>query len=344
MLCKAGDMSGSRVFVSHSHQDAVFTKRLVADLAAGGADVWVDVDEIEHGDFQEHINQALVGCQWYVLVLSPEAIHSNWVRMETNAAIQRKMAGQLKEILPVVARPIDPATIPPTWDTFQRFDATRDYQSALQGVVRALGLRMPMAQPMAQMAQSLAAQPAQPGLGANPGMTLREHQPRPRWIRSVTAIVTVLLLVIVVVVLVKSSPNLFSASVATPVATTAPGDPTPTAKQWQPVIQAIQAYCAAVVARNYVQAYQMLSQEQTSYWTEQEFTDGMKIHDAENGVMTSCAPRHNASVDRFPSNTLAIYSATVQRRKGSPITGAIEFVQEHGTWKVGEPEQALTLV
>jgi hypothetical protein len=175
-------------------------------------------------------------------------------------------------------------------------------------------------------------------------MTLREHQPRPRWIRSVTAIVTVLLLVIVVVVLVKSSPNLFSASVATPVATTAPGDPTPTAKQWQPVIQEIQAYCAAVVARNYVQAYQMLSQEQTSYWTEQEFTDSMKIHDAENGVMTSCAPRHNASVDRFPSNTLAIYSATVQRRKGSPITGAIEFVQEHGTWKVGEPEQALTLV
>lgn len=107
-----------RVFVSHSHHDIVFTNRLVADLSAAGADVWVDVVGIERGDFQERINEALGACQFFVLVLTPEALAAPWVRMETNAAIKRKMQGQLQEILPIVASPIDPRAIPPTWDTF----------------------------------------------------------------------------------------------------------------------------------------------------------------------------------------------------------------------------------
>lgn len=30
-----------RVFISHSHQDDTFTGRLVSDLKAAGADVWM---------------------------------------------------------------------------------------------------------------------------------------------------------------------------------------------------------------------------------------------------------------------------------------------------------------
>ena len=40
--------SAPRVFVSHSHHDDTFTTRLVADLRAAGADVWVDADKIPY--------------------------------------------------------------------------------------------------------------------------------------------------------------------------------------------------------------------------------------------------------------------------------------------------------
>jgi len=64
-------MTGPRVSVSHSHRDATFTNRLVADLSVAGADVWVDVVDIDRGDFQERIDEALGACQYFVLALTP---------------------------------------------------------------------------------------------------------------------------------------------------------------------------------------------------------------------------------------------------------------------------------
>lgn len=39
-------MAEPRIFVSHSHRDDAFTERLVRDLRAAGADVWVDLSDI----------------------------------------------------------------------------------------------------------------------------------------------------------------------------------------------------------------------------------------------------------------------------------------------------------
>jgi TIR domain-containing protein len=133
-------MPRPRVFVSHSHHDTDFTNRLVADLSAAGADVWVDVIGIDRGDFQERINEALEACQYFVLVLTPEALRSPWVRMETHAAIKRQAEGQIRQVLPVVALPVEPHMVPPIWNTFPRFDATSNYASALAGLSQALGL------------------------------------------------------------------------------------------------------------------------------------------------------------------------------------------------------------
>lgn len=48
-----------RVFVSHSHRDDSFTSRLVADLRAAGAEVWVDTKNFQHGNFLRRINDGL---------------------------------------------------------------------------------------------------------------------------------------------------------------------------------------------------------------------------------------------------------------------------------------------
>jgi tetratricopeptide (TPR) repeat protein len=133
-----------RVFVSHHHgpDENTFTARLVGDLRAAGVNAWVDVVDIDHGAFLRQINQALASREWFVLVLSPGALESQWVGMETDVAIQLKLDGRMKDIIPIIAVPINTWDIPPTWITYHRFDATHDYAGALAGVFRALGLHV----------------------------------------------------------------------------------------------------------------------------------------------------------------------------------------------------------
>jgi formylglycine-generating enzyme required for sulfatase activity len=136
-------MSAPRVFVSHSHKDDTFTQRLVQDLGAAGADVWVDVAGVGADDFQKRINQALQSCEWFVLVLTPAAIASPWVELEVHAAFRLKVQGRIRGIIQVLAAPVSQAEIPPTWGAFAHFDATSDYPAARNRVLRELGLAIP---------------------------------------------------------------------------------------------------------------------------------------------------------------------------------------------------------
>jgi formylglycine-generating enzyme required for sulfatase activity len=135
-----------RVFVSHSHQDDAFTQRLVTDLRAAGAVVWVDVADISQGDFLQRINEALEQSEWLVLVLTPAAVASPYVRSEVDAALHLVHQGRMRDVIPILAAPTPPHTIPPLWGVLQRYDATRDYRAAVAGVCHALGLRAPWEQ------------------------------------------------------------------------------------------------------------------------------------------------------------------------------------------------------
>ncbi len=132
-----------RIFVSHSHKDNEFTSRLVADLRTAGADVWVDTAEITYDDLIKRIDEGLSGRQWLVLVMSPDALRSNYVRMEVNAALNRVMKDAMQGVIPVVARACRDDEIPPTWDVLHRYDATQDYALAFARLVRAIGLQPP---------------------------------------------------------------------------------------------------------------------------------------------------------------------------------------------------------
>lgn len=129
-----------KVFVSHSHKNDEFTARLVADLRAAGVEVWVDMVNMQHGDFITRINDALNASEWLVLVLTPDAIASKPVQTEVHAAFSMVWSNQIKGIIPFMALPCDPKSIPPMWNTFHRYDATSDYKTALAGLLRALGV------------------------------------------------------------------------------------------------------------------------------------------------------------------------------------------------------------
>lgn len=140
-------MGQPRIFVSHSHKDEDFTQRVVDDLHRAGAEVWVDVAGISHGNFMQHIDDALAHCDWLVLVLTPNAVASPYVKSEVYAALMRANQGFMRDVIPVLAAPCAPGSIPPQWDLLHRYDATQNYEVALDGVLGAVGL--PTQKPLA---------------------------------------------------------------------------------------------------------------------------------------------------------------------------------------------------
>ena len=100
-----------------------------------------DVDGIQSGNFMQAIDKALAQCDWMVLVLSPNALASEYVPEETYTALHRVKQGYMKGVIPVLVDACQPGSIPPQWDVPERYDATQDYAAALAGVIRALGLK-----------------------------------------------------------------------------------------------------------------------------------------------------------------------------------------------------------
>jgi hypothetical protein len=141
-------MAAPRVFVSHHHspQEDAFTARLVADLQAAGADVWVDTSGVISDDFVRRISEGLAGRQWLVLVMTPAALASPWVQREVNVALAEHTAGRMLGVLPLVMKPCREQDIPMLWRTLHRYDAANDYASARNSLLRTLTLPLPVPQ------------------------------------------------------------------------------------------------------------------------------------------------------------------------------------------------------
>jgi hypothetical protein len=92
------------VFVSYSRTDwNGFVAGLVADLTRGAHRVWVDQSYVVGGDdWMDAIGEALQVCDTLLLVLSPDALSSKYVKME-----YRYFFHQGKPIIPIVYRHVE---------------------------------------------------------------------------------------------------------------------------------------------------------------------------------------------------------------------------------------------
>src|SRR5579884_4226333 len=126
-------MASPRIFVSHSHVDDTFGRRLVADLRArlGEDAVWYDASGGLHGgdEWWTTIRAEITARDVFLVVLSPDALASVWVPREMNIAyFQHVKVG--KRLIPVFYRPCEP---PADWQLVHGFDFTgsQSYDQAL---------------------------------------------------------------------------------------------------------------------------------------------------------------------------------------------------------------------
>jgi hypothetical protein len=92
-----------RIFISYRRNATWAAARSLHDtLAARGADVFIDVDDINEGRFEEIIKDAIEAADYFILVLSPQTLESEWVVKETTYALEHG-----KRIIPVLVDGFD---------------------------------------------------------------------------------------------------------------------------------------------------------------------------------------------------------------------------------------------
>jgi hypothetical protein len=122
-----------KVFISYARKDVQFARRLAADLEEAGFDVWWDLSDLKGGDdWVRFIPTAIEASQYFVVLLSPDAIQSEWVTKEYSYALRLR-----KKVVPAMVKSCD---VPFALNTINYVDfVNNEYEVALNKLLGALG-------------------------------------------------------------------------------------------------------------------------------------------------------------------------------------------------------------
>lgn len=128
----------TRVFVSHSTKNAKIVDSLVERLRDHYITTWYAPRHMPGGYFQENIRYALNKCDWFLVALSPDAIASDWVKMEINEAMAD--ARYRNKVIPVLVEPCDWQSLHQHLGRYQLFDYASRPKEAEMRLLRHLGV------------------------------------------------------------------------------------------------------------------------------------------------------------------------------------------------------------
>jgi len=88
--------------------------------------------------WHDEIGKALARCDWFIVVLSPKATRSEWVKWELLYALQQ--VRYRNRIVPILYRACDPDKLSWTLNGFQRVDFTQDFVKGCESLLRTWGI------------------------------------------------------------------------------------------------------------------------------------------------------------------------------------------------------------
>jgi sulfatase modifying factor 1 len=152
--------STKQVFISHATQDADFAHRLADSLKQLGVPVWIAPDSILPGEnWVVAIDRGLGESSHMLIVLTPAAAESPWVKTETSVGIGLAHQGRMK-IIPLDVQACD---VPLLLGSYQRVSFRRDYAAGFTKLTGVLGLSAPPPKAQAKPRAALARhQPLEP--------------------------------------------------------------------------------------------------------------------------------------------------------------------------------------
>ncbi|MFO7684517.1 MAG: toll/interleukin-1 receptor domain-containing protein [Desulfobacterales bacterium] len=124
------------VIISYSSQDKEFARRLADDLKNRGIEVWFDEYQIAPGDsIIGAIEAGLDQMAFLIVVLTPTAVASGWVKKELRTALHQPISGGRDAVIPILRETCE---IPPLLLDLKHIDmgAGYDYPAGLEKLVR----------------------------------------------------------------------------------------------------------------------------------------------------------------------------------------------------------------
>ncbi|MBI4327151.1 MAG: toll/interleukin-1 receptor domain-containing protein [Chloroflexi bacterium] len=129
----------TEVFLSHSAADRAFADRIVALLRHHGIPVWYSATNILGAQqWHDEIGSALRRCDWFVVLLSPGAVNSIWVKRELLFALQQPRYEN--RITPLVLAPCDFEQLSWTLSAFQMIGFDGDFDVGCRNLLRIWGI------------------------------------------------------------------------------------------------------------------------------------------------------------------------------------------------------------
>jgi hypothetical protein len=119
-------MKNPIAFLSHSSADAALAERLARDLLKQGVDVWYAQWEIKAGDsLRRKIDAGIDQARFFLVLLTPDSLKSEWVQTELDAGMVNKIAGACR-LIPILSG-IDKGDVPATlrgllWVSLENYD------------------------------------------------------------------------------------------------------------------------------------------------------------------------------------------------------------------------------
>lgn len=132
-------MLPTEIFLSHSDQDRQFVEELVDMMRRHGLPVWYSRSNILGGQqWHDEIGEAILRCDWFVLVLSPNAVESIWVKKELMFSFHLKHFEN--KMVPLLHQPCDCKQLSWTLVTIQSIDFTQTFEQGCRDLLRVWGL------------------------------------------------------------------------------------------------------------------------------------------------------------------------------------------------------------
>ena len=126
-------------FLSHSSRNHDFVLQLADVLRSHGTPVWYsERDILGAQQWHDEIGKALKRCDWFILVLSPEAVESRWVKHELLYVLNDPHYEN--HIVPLLYRPCEAERLSWTLSSFQRVDFAADFAAGCRELLRIWGI------------------------------------------------------------------------------------------------------------------------------------------------------------------------------------------------------------
>ena len=122
-----------KVFISYSRKDIDFARKLAGDLEKADYDVWWDITDLRGGDdWVRTLPAAIEAAFFFIIVLTPNSVESEWVRKEYTQALNLR-----KKIIPIM---LTPCSVPFALNTINYVNfSLGEYPDNFESLLSALG-------------------------------------------------------------------------------------------------------------------------------------------------------------------------------------------------------------